>query len=158
MQAPGDHLVVRVIIATDGSSLAVGAAWRGRDVLRPDAEYVLAAAFPPEEYDGTGFAGPTVPPEEADDLEREHALDAESALTETATALELTGAEHRVLAGEPGPELCRLAEELKADVIVIGSHAWGPIKRALVGSVSDYVVRHAPCAVLVVNQEAAGDA
>jgi nucleotide-binding universal stress UspA family protein len=46
-----------------------------------------------------------------------------------------------------------LAEELGADLIVMGSRGLGGVRRALMGSVSDSVVRHAHCPVLVVRPE-----
>ena len=44
------------------------------------------------------------------------------------------------------------AEEIRAGLIVVGSRGLGGIRRALMGSVSDSVVRHAPCPVLVVRR------
>jgi nucleotide-binding universal stress UspA family protein len=46
-----------------------------------------------------------------------------------------------------------LAEEIGAGLIVIGSRGRGGIRRALMGSVSDSVVRHAHCPVMVVRPE-----
>jgi nucleotide-binding universal stress UspA family protein len=40
---------------------------------------------------------------------------------------------------------------LNVDVIVVGSHGRGALERLLLGSVSDQVVRHAPCPVLVIR-------
>jgi nucleotide-binding universal stress UspA family protein len=51
----------------------------------------------------------------------------------------------------PAEEIVALAEELRVDLIVVGSRGRGRIRRALAGSVSDWVVRHAPCPVLVVR-------
>jgi nucleotide-binding universal stress UspA family protein len=147
----GECTQVRVIIGTDGSDLAIDAARHARRILAPDAEFVLASAFLPEEYDGTGFAGPTVLPGEAVELEREHQLDAESAITRTASAAGFVDVEHVLVPGDPGPALCRLAAEQDADVVVVGSHGRGAIRRAMLGSVSDHVVRHAPCPALVVG-------
>ena len=50
-------------------------------------------------------------------------------------------------------EIVALAEELGADLIVMGSRGLGGVRRALMGSVSDSVVRHAHCPVLVVRPE-----
>ena len=56
--------------------------------------------------------------------------------------------------GHPDREIVRLAEEIGAGLIVIGSRGLGGMRRALMGSVSDSVVRYAHCPVLVVrNQE-----
>ena len=55
-------------------------------------------------------------------------------------------------AGVPEEEIVVLAEELGADLVVLGSRGLGGMRRALVGSVSDSVARHAHCPVLVVRR------
>ena len=50
-------------------------------------------------------------------------------------------------------EIVDLAEEIGAGLIVMGSRGYGPIRQALIGSVSDSVVRHAHCPVMVVRGE-----
>ena len=52
---------------------------------------------------------------------------------------------------QPAEEIVALAEELGACLIVVGSRHRGQRRRALAGSVSDRVVRHAHCPVLVVE-------
>jgi len=47
--------------------------------------------------------------------------------------------------------LCDLAEEQHADLIIVGSHGHRGLRRALLGSTTEAVVRHAPCSVLVVR-------
>jgi nucleotide-binding universal stress UspA family protein len=54
--------------------------------------------------------------------------------------------------------IVHLAEEIGADLIVIGSRGRGGLRRALMGSVSDSVVRHAHCPVLVVRPQNGADA
>lgn len=49
-------------------------------------------------------------------------------------------------------EIVRIAEEIGAGLIVVGSRGLGGLKRALMGSVSDSVVRHAHCPVMVVRE------
>ncbi len=51
----------------------------------------------------------------------------------------------------PAEEIVALAEELGACLIVVGSRDRGRLRRALAGSVSDWVVRHAHCPVVVVR-------
>ncbi|AHY48029.1 Universal stress protein family [Rubrobacter radiotolerans] len=53
--------------------------------------------------------------------------------------------------GRPDAEVVALAEEIGAGLIVLGSRGLGGMKRVLMGSVSDSVVRHAHCPVLVVR-------
>ena len=55
--------------------------------------------------------------------------------------------------GMPARSIVELAEELGAGLIVMGSRGLGGVRRALMGSISDSVVRHAHCPVLVVRQE-----
>jgi nucleotide-binding universal stress UspA family protein len=52
---------------------------------------------------------------------------------------------------QPAEEIVALAEEIGVGPIVVGSRGRGGIRRALTGSVSDWVVRHARCPVLVVG-------
>ena len=54
--------------------------------------------------------------------------------------------------GRPDAEIVGLADELGAGLIVLGSRGLGTLRRALMGSVSDSVVRHAHCPVLVVRE------
>jgi nucleotide-binding universal stress UspA family protein len=55
--------------------------------------------------------------------------------------------------GEPDEEIVALGDEIGAGLIVMGSRGLGGIRRALMGSISDSVVRHAHCPVLVVRKE-----
>jgi nucleotide-binding universal stress UspA family protein len=64
-----------------------------------------------------------------------------------------TVAEEHLIEGPVAPEIVRLAEEIGAGLIVMGSRGLGGVRRALLGSISDSVVRHAHCPVLVVRQE-----
>jgi nucleotide-binding universal stress UspA family protein len=60
-------------------------------------------------------------------------------------------AEAHLRTGEPDKEIIRLSEEIGANLIVMGSRGLGAVRRALMGSVSDSVVRHAHCPVLVMR-------
>ena len=53
--------------------------------------------------------------------------------------------------GDPAESIVEAANAEGADIIVIGSHGRAALGRALIGSVSDQVVRHAPCPVMVVR-------
>ena len=56
-----------------------------------------------------------------------------------------------VLFGSPDSRIVETAEEINADMIVIGSHGYKKWERLLLGSVSSSVVHHAPCSVMVVR-------
>jgi nucleotide-binding universal stress UspA family protein len=55
-----------------------------------------------------------------------------------------------IVIGRPDAEIVRFAQEHGADLIVMGTHGYGAVKRFLLGSVADRVVRQANCPVLVV--------
>ena len=54
--------------------------------------------------------------------------------------------------GRPDEQIVRVGEEVGAGLIVTGSRGHGGLRRALMGSVSDSVVRHAHCPVLVIRE------
>lgn len=92
-------------------------------------------------------------PELRDELREEAELRARENLRAEAEALglpERAAATHASV-GRPDAEIVRLAEDQGAGLIVVGSRGLGPIRRALVGSVSHSVVQHAHCPVLVVR-------
>jgi nucleotide-binding universal stress UspA family protein len=63
-----------------------------------------------------------------------------------------TVAQAHLREGGVAPQIVALAEDIRAGLIVMGSRGHGGVRRALMGSVSDSVVRHAHCPVLVVRQ------
>lgn len=58
-----------------------------------------------------------------------------------------------VISGSPKIVIVEEAEKWGADMIVLGSHGYGFWKRAFIGSVSDAVVHHAPCSVLIIRKD-----
>jgi nucleotide-binding universal stress UspA family protein len=60
----------------------------------------------------------------------------------------------QVIRGEPFTDICRVAEQEKVDLIVMGSYGRTGLGRVLLGSVAERVVRYAPCPVLVVGKQA----
>jgi nucleotide-binding universal stress UspA family protein len=59
-----------------------------------------------------------------------------------------------VVPGRPAAEIVRYAQEHGADLIVMGTHGYGTVRRFLIGSVADQVLRQATCPVLVVPHSA----
>lgn len=143
------------LVCVDGSELSLEAAANGLDLLRPTDSVTLVTVVSAVDLtladDVSGLAGPTATVEE---LERERVARAGAAtglLAEARGRLGRDDLDVRVLEGRAGPEICRLAEELGTTAIVMGSRGRGGVRRALLGSVSDHVVRNAPCPVVVVN-------
>jgi nucleotide-binding universal stress UspA family protein len=86
-------------------------------------------------------------------------LDFEQQIRETTQALHdrFNDSKHRgiqvhVFYGDPGIEITKFAEEVKADLIVMPSHGRRGLKRLLIGSVAERVVRLAHCPVFVLKR------
>ena len=61
--------------------------------------------------------------------------------------------ESKVLTGIPSEDIVRLAQQLPADIIIMGTHGRAGMSHLLLGSVAEKVVRRAPCPVLTVRKE-----
>ena len=62
-------------------------------------------------------------------------------------------ADGAVRSGSPSHEIVELARNLPADLIVVSTHGHTGLKHVLLGSVTEHVVRNAPCPVLVVREQ-----
>ncbi len=94
-------------------------------------------------------------------VEMEDAIDlgdiveeAHRALTTMVAPYQQTGVSitEKVLAGGPYVEIVRVADQVSADLIVIGAHGTSQRQPTLMGSVAEKVVRQAPCSVLTVRR------
>jgi len=145
----------KALIATDGSDFARDAAVRAKHLLATGLEYTLLTVVPPPVLPVgapvTGIeAAPIATPETTEELTEAYKEEAEQSLDRTARAL--GGAvERRVEYGDPAAEICRVAADEGFDVIIVGSHGSGFVKRVLLGSVSQHLLHHAPCPVFVVR-------
>ena len=148
----------KILLATDGSEQAALAAQTAADLANKtnsELHIVHVRARITPHYPGY-YIGPEVV-EEAEERERKH-LDREAqrlldTQVEQVRAAGGSVAQPHLRFGRPDEEIVALAEELGATLIVLGSRGRGGIRRALMGSVSDSVVRHAHCPVLVVRNE-----
>ncbi|GAB2272542.1 hypothetical protein Dimus_007365 [Dionaea muscipula] len=61
--------------------------------------------------------------------------------------------ETMMLQGEPKEMICQAAEQMGVDLLVLGSRGLGLLKRAFLGSVSDYCAHEADCPVLIVKPD-----
>jgi nucleotide-binding universal stress UspA family protein len=148
----------KILLATDGSSEARLASRTALDLAqKTDSELhvihvfdvALIALLYPEATDSKGVKVPEAILEE--DLER-HARGVLDAEVERVHSVGGTVAQAHLMMGEAAREIVHLAEDLGVGLIVMGSRGRGGIRRALMGSVSDSVVRHAPCPVMVIRE------
>ena len=142
-----------VLLATDGSKDAELASTTALDLANSTSSelHIVLVEEPAYAYvDSSGY--PYFPDAELErELEQQARmrLDAEVEKRRSAGS---TVAEAHLRMGAAAAEIVDLAEDIRAGLIVMGSRGLGGIRRALMGSVSDSVVRHAHCTVLVVRQ------
>ena len=152
----------RILLATDGSREADLAATTAADLAKSTGSelhvihvYGLAPLYPryPEAVDPRG-AEPEDPvlEEEPAGLSEQRAREVLDAAVEKVRSAATTMVQAHLKAGGVPHEIVALAEDIGAGLVVMGSRGHGGIRRALMGSVSDAVVRHAHCPVLVVRE------
>jgi nucleotide-binding universal stress UspA family protein len=140
-----------VLLCADGSELSERALADGLAVCRPPDRLVVATvidAVDPMLAVGTGMAGGVMSAAEVERLHEDRVAAAEQLVDDARSTLGLGDAETMIVEGDPGPALCDLAASLPASVIVMGTRGRGGLRRAVLGSVSDHVVRNAPCPVI----------
>jgi nucleotide-binding universal stress UspA family protein len=140
----GEPLIfpAKILLATDGSDKAELAATAAAELAKSTASE-LQVAHVAAQYPYARAAG-----EELPDV-------AQQVLDEQVSRLQQAGvtvAEAHVRVGPPAAVIVALAEHMGAQLIIMGSRGMGGIRRALMGSVSDSVVSHAHCAVMVVRE------
>jgi len=144
-----------ILFATDGSPSAEEAQKEAFELAnRLDAPLVVVsvthAALPAVGYAGYGYSNIV-----AELTQAEHRRVKELLATVAAAACGAGLSCTTVLAdGFAVEEICDAAGDHDAQLIVVGSHGWGPTRRFLSGSVSTGLVHSAPCPVLVVRPRA----
>jgi nucleotide-binding universal stress UspA family protein len=142
----------RILLCADGSDHARHAAAAAIAIAkRFDSEVVVihAAAPPPSAV----FAIDIDPALNREDLYAASLGIQRHILCEVSQTLESAGVRFRLrdVTGQPVEEIINAAKTEKVDLIVVGSRGLGGFQRLMVGSVSDGVVHHAHCPVLVVR-------
>jgi nucleotide-binding universal stress UspA family protein len=134
----------RILFATDGSPAARHALTHARDLAQKyGAElYVVHVFRHIEEFGQSPYFS-------ASAEERKHA--SETIIGQVMAELQDAGLTVHVepAEGQPAEAILNVAAVRRCDLIVMGSRGLGTFQGLLLGSVSDRVVRHAPCAVLI---------
>ena len=152
--APCPALVVRgkplafptkILLATDGSEESKLAATTAADLVRStdsELQVVTVGPFPPTVFAATE--------EEPAQMAREarRTLDKQVGLIEAAGG---RVAQAHLRLGGTAEEIVALAEDVGTGMIAMGSRGRGGIRRALMGSVSERVVLHAHCPVMIIR-------
>lgn len=141
-----------ILFATDGSPSAAEAQREAFDLAQAlDAPLLVVAVahavLPAVGYVGYGYSNVLA------DLTKAERDRVEKLVAKIAAAAYAAGLSCSTVAadGVAAEEICRVAAESNARLIVVGSHGWGAARRLLSGSVSTALVHSAPCPVLVVR-------
>lgn len=135
-----------IVHATDGSAEAEEAGDLAIELAKETGAKlaVVSVHIPPP-----GGKVPSPPIKEIEQPEgAEHVAEAAA---EKARAAGVDAKAYVAHALDPAPEIARIAEELGADLIVVGSRGLGVVRGALMGSVSRSLVRHSKVPVTVVT-------
>ena len=150
------YLPGKILVAIDGSEEASAAARVATGVAKATGSEVhIACAMQEERY------RPHLGPEMWEGWEEGFEQAKRSArlwVEEQAELVQGEGTktvESHLILGRPDAAIVWLAQEISAGLVVLGSRGLGGMRRALIGSVSDSVVHHAHCPVMVVRPEKA---
>jgi nucleotide-binding universal stress UspA family protein len=134
-----------IVVGVDGSEPSLNALrWAAEQARMTGATLRVLTTW--EVATGTGWV-PTFPVDYDPQAVARQALD--EAVTETLGADPDVAVERIVKEGHAAPVLLAAAKD--ADLLVVGSHGHGAFAGMLIGSVSEHLVRHAPCAIVIVH-------
>lgn len=137
-----------IVVATDGSETAAKAVSVAADLAhRAGAAVHLVKAYQPN----TGVMAVPIAGVVAGDSGVSDALlakEAQEVLTEAARPFDGLVVNQHAVGGPPANVIVSIAEQVQADLIVVGSKG---MNRRILGSVPNSVAHNAPCAVLVVK-------
>ena len=134
-----------IVVGVDGSEPSLKALrWAAQQARLTGATLRVLTTW--EVATGTGWV-PTFPVDYDPQAVARQALD--EAVTETLGADPDVAVERIVKEGHAAPILLAAAKD--ADLLVVGSHGHGAFAGMLIGSVSEHLVRHAPCAIVIVH-------
>jgi phosphoglycerate kinase len=150
--APIETRPRRILLPVDGSEHSLEAARElGRLIDAEDAEISLLHAQKPEAF-AVGKAWIDPDTKHFRDIRRRQEAERVFDITNAALAQRrLTVRRQLTVEGDPADEILRLADEIGADLIVMGSHGRTGVLRVLMGSVSRKVLDRAKCPVMIVR-------
>ena len=139
-----------IVVGTDGSDTAAIAVGQAAEVAKAGGGTLhIVNVYQRVNTLGTAFAGLSIDVEAVD---ANLAHDAEAVCTRAAEAARRDGVacELHAIPGDPSDALVAIAEQVHADLLVVGNRGMAGMRRVL-GSVPNKISHHAPCSVLIVD-------
>lgn len=144
----------RILVCSDGSEQAIEAAKNAVELARRfDAQLILLNVYDPSVVPAATMGVPSGALQIAINAGR-YAEETQKAIEEeTSQVFQEAGITYtmRRERGHPVDRIVSVAQEEKVDLIVLGSRGLGGFDRLLLGSVSEGVLHHAHCPVLIVR-------
>jgi nucleotide-binding universal stress UspA family protein len=137
-----------ILVATDGSDSAEAATGTALELARALGDRLLVVTVWRELRGDFGVSLHAVLPDAAE-IEKDHAREVADGVVARAKTAGIE-AEAIVRHGTPWREICSAVADHDPRMVVIGCQGWGRMERAVFGSVSESVLHHAKCPVLVV--------
>lgn len=144
---------MKILLATDGSKFSEAAAKAAASLFRSEgAEVLVLQVVEPLAFATPPQMAPGYAPEMAARLQ-DQLKQAKDSCAHTTETLRRAGfkADSRVAETEVRTGILDIAGDWHADLIVLGSHGQKGLRKFLLGSVAEFVARHARCSVLIVR-------
>jgi nucleotide-binding universal stress UspA family protein len=155
----------KILVAVDRAPASEMVFTKALELARSAGSKLILLSTIAPEY-GIGYLSPPIYPSseaaavtentvklyiERQEQERQHNLEFLQGLAARAAQANVP-AEINQQIGDPARSICEVADTLSIDLIVVGRRGYLGLQELLMNSVSNYVLHHAPCSVLVVQQ------
>ncbi len=144
---------MKILLAVDGSEFSQAAVQAIISQMRPEgAEVLVLRVLEPRMFFTPPQMAPGYMPEQEECI-KEDLRHAHDFVNQTSRVLRSAGftVNSRVVEAEARNGILDIAAEWRADLIVLGSHGRKGLRRFLLGSVAEFVARHADCSVEIVR-------
>jgi nucleotide-binding universal stress UspA family protein len=144
---------MKILLAVDGSEFSQEATQALVLQTRPEgAEVLVLRVLEPRIFSVPPQMAPGYAPEQ-DEIIKEELRHAQESVNQASQALRSAGfsVNTRIVEAEARNGILDIAAEWRADLIVLGSHGRRGVQRFLLGSIAEFVARHADCSVEIVR-------
>ncbi|KAL0077746.1 hypothetical protein J3Q64DRAFT_1747318 [Phycomyces blakesleeanus] len=148
LDTEGQHIDRVVFVCIEEKSGHSVLNWAVKQFIRPESDLVVLIHVRPIDIPSAPYMNTTSSGQEVPDIRREESHKMLREFAHELVSKKITCKAVSMI-GDPKSEIVRKVIETKADVLIMGSRQLGAIKRAFLGSVSDYCAHNCPCTVVI---------